>query len=331
MLISVVLSFRNEEETIPELVRRLHNSLSPLGFDYELIFVNDSSTDRSLSVLNLLKAGDNAIKIINTSRRFGSTPCVMAGMEYSSGDAVIYMDTDLQDPPELIPELVKKWAEGADVVYTTRLKRDGEGRFKMWLTKRAYRVIKLLSDIDLPVDSGDFKLLDRRVVNELLRLREKDPYMRGLVSWVGFKQAQVFYNREKRFAGKTHYPLFGLGPMRAFVSGLTSFSTAPLSLSLIIGFLVSSGAFFFLVDIVIEKFMGRNLPGWSAIMATMLFLGGTELFTIGILGIYIGRIYNENKRRPNYIIESTSGFEEARAGKRRYRVYGRAGRAAVRN
>ncbi|MBI5469355.1 MAG: glycosyltransferase family 2 protein [Deltaproteobacteria bacterium] len=334
MLVSIVLSFRNEEDNIPELVRRLHcslGSLKPLGIEYELIFVNDASTDGSLELLNALKAGDSTIKIINMSRRFGSTPCVIAGMERSSGDAVVYMDTDLQDPPELIPELVKRWLEGADVVYTTRLTRDGESRFKMWLTRRAYRTIKFFSDVDIPVDSGDFKLLDRRVVKELLRLKEKDPYMRGLISWVGFRHAQVFYDREKRFAGRTHYPLFGLGPLRAFVSGLASFSTAPLSLALVIGFLVSIGAFFFLIDIVIEKFMGRNLPGWSAIMATMLFLGGTELFTIGILGIYVGRIYNENKRRPNYIIESTSGFEEARPAGKRYRVYGQAGKGTVKD
>jgi len=159
------------------------------------------------------------------------------------------------------------------------------------------------------VDSGDFKLLDRRVVDEVIRLKEKDPFMRGLVSWVGFNHKQVFYDREQRYAGVTHYPLFGLGPLKAFLAGLTSFSTAPLSLSLVMGFMVSLGAFLYLIDIIVCKFLGRNLPGWSAIMATMLFLGGTQLFTVGILGIYIGRIYNENKNRPNYIIESTSGFD----------------------
>lgn len=314
MLISIILSFRNEEETIPELVDRLHRSLRPLGADYEFIFIDDASTDDSGPLLSGMQKTDRAIKVIRMSRRFGTAPCVLAGMELSRGDAVVYMDADLQDPPELIPALVDEWRKGAAVVYTTRRKRAGENFGKMLVTKLAYRVLRFFSDIDMPVDSGDFKLLDRRVVDELVKLREKDPFIRGLVTWVGFKHSQVFYDREQRFAGKTHYPLFGLGPLRAFVAGLTSFSTAPLSLSLVVGFMVSMGAFLFLVAVVVMKFLGWNLPGWSAIMATMLFLGGTQLFTIGILGIYIGRIYNENKQRPNYIIESTSGFDGEPAG-----------------
>lgn len=315
MLISIILSFRNEEENIPELVSRLHKSLNPLGTGVELIFIDDASTDNSGPILREMQKTDPSIKVIKMSRRFGTAPCVLAGMEMSRGDAVVYMDADLQDPPELIPALVEEWKKGADVVYTTRKKRAGENSGKMLITKLAYRVLRLFSDIEMPVDSGDFKLLDRRVVDELVKLREKDPFIRGLVSWVGFKHSQVFYDREQRFAGKTHYPLFGLGPLKAFLSGLTSFSTAPLSLSLVLGFFVSFGAFMYLVVIIASKFLGRNLPGWSAIMATMLFLGGTQLFTVGILGIYIGRIYNENKNRPNYIIESTSGFDADSLGR----------------
>lgn len=310
MQLSVILSFRNEEENIPELVSRLHKAIRPLKMNYEFIFVNDASTDNSLRLLYNMQKNDKCMKIINMSRRFGSTPCVLAGMKAASGDAVIYMDTDLQDPPEVIPELVAKWKEGADIVYTTRLSRDGENAIKMWITKKAYRVLSAFSEVDLPVDSGDFKLLDRRVVKELLKLEEKDAFMRGLVSWLGFRQVQVFYRREKRFAGKTHYPLFGLGPISTFAAGLTSFSLVPLSISLIIGFLVSVGAFAYLIAIVIMKFLNMNLPGWSAIMVTTLFLGGIQLFTIGILGIYIGRVYNENKKRPNYIIESIYGFDD---------------------
>lgn len=317
MLISVILSFRNEEDNLAELVRRLHGALGPLKAGYELIFIDDASTDASGRILSEMQRIDKHIKVIRMSRRFGTAPCVLAGMELSKGDAVVYMDADLQDPPELLPRLVEEWKKGADVVYTTRLKRAGENPVKMLITKLAYRVLKVFTDIDLPVDSGDFKLLDRRVVDELVKLREKDPFIRGLVTWVGFRQAQVFYDREQRFAGRTHYPLFGLGPLRAFIAGLTSFSIAPLSLSLVIGFLVSFGAFFYLVAVVIMKFLGMNLPGWSAIMVTMLFLGGTQLFTIGILGIYIGRIYEENKHRPNYIIESTSGFEDDAQAQRR--------------
>lgn len=310
MFISIVFSFRNEQETISELVRRVHNVLDPLNIGYELIFVNDASTDNSLNILVELQKKDKSIKVINMSRRCGISPCVLAGMEYSRGDAVIYMDADLQDPPELIPTLIEKWKEGADVVYTTRLTRQGESAFKMWATKWAYRVLRLVSEIEMPLDSGDFKLLDSRVVNELLRLKEKDPFLRGLVTWLGFKQVQVSYHREARFAGKTHFPLFGIGPLKAFVSGLTSFSLAPLWMALVIGFIVSISAFVYLVIIVVTKFLGMNLPGWSAIMVTMLFLGGIQLFTIGIMGLYIGRIYNESKNRPNYIIQSSIGLGE---------------------
>lgn len=308
MNISIVLSFRNEEETIDELIKRLHTSLSPLKIEYEFIFVNDLSTDKSLDILKKLQKNDGCIKIINMSRNFGVSQCVLAGMKYSSGDAVVYMDTDLQDPPELIPELVQKWKDGANVVYTTRITRVGENPIKMWITRMAYRVLKLFSEIELPLNSGDFKLLDRRAVDELLQLNEKDPFLRGLVGWVGFKQVQVLYHREERFAGKTHYPLFGIGPLKAFIDGLTSFSLAPLTVSLLIGFIVSVGSFLYLIIIIVMKLLNLILPGLSAIMAIILFLGGIQLFTIGILGLYIGRIYNESKNRPNYIIESTFGF-----------------------
>ena len=310
MLISIVLSFRNEQETIPELIERLHNSLRPLNIEYEFIFVNDASTDNSLGILLEMQKNDRCIKIINMSRRFGVSQCVLAGMKYSKGDAVVYMDADLQDPPELIPEMIKKWKEGADVVYTTRITRSGENPIKMWITKMAYRFLRLFSEVDLPLDSGDFKLLCKRVVNELLRLNEKDPFLRGLVTWVGFKQVQVLYHREKRFAGKTHYPLYGIGPIKAFISGLTSFSLVPLTISLLVGFIVSIGSFVYLVIIIIMKFLNLILPGLSAIMAIILLLGGIQLFTIGILGLYIGRIYNESKNRPNYVIESMIGLND---------------------
>ena len=310
MLISIVLSFRNEQETIPELIERLHNSLRPLNIEYEFIFVNDASTDNSLGILLEMQKNDRCIKIINMSRRFGVSQCVLAGMKYSKGDAVVYMDADLQDPPELIPEMIKKWEEGADVVYTTRITRSGENPIKMWTTKMSYRFLRLFSEVDLPLDSGDFKLLDRRVVNELLKMNEKDPFLRGLVTWIGFKQVQVLYHREKRFAGKTHYPLYGIGPIKAFISGLTSFSLVPLTISLLIGFIVSIGSFVYLVIIIIMKFLNLILPGLSAIMAIILLLGGIQLFTIGILGLYIGRIYHESKNRPNYVIESMIGLND---------------------
>jgi glycosyltransferase involved in cell wall biosynthesis len=312
MLLSIVFSFRNEEEVLPELIRKVRETLNSLYLEYELIFINDASDDGSLEILMKFCHEDRRIKTINMSRRFGVTPCVMAGLRHSKGDAVIYMDTDLQDPPELIPVLLEKFKNGADVVNTIRTKRKGENAFKMWLTKQAYKIINCIADIDIPENAGDFKLLSRRAVNQVVRLNEYDPFMRGLVRWVGFKQAEVFYERQARFAGQTHFSLLrSLNPIKEFIRGLISFSELPLYFALIVGFLVSAGAFVYLIGIIITRvFLGMHLPGWPAIMVTMLFLGGTILFTIGILGLYIGKIHLEIKNRPHYIIESKIGINE---------------------
>jgi dolichol-phosphate mannosyltransferase len=307
MFISVVLSFRNEEEVLLELIRRLRNVLKKdVGDNYELIFVNDASDDRSLDILINTAKGHNDIKIINMSRLFGGSVCVMAGLKYAKGDAVIYMDADLQDPPELIPELIRVWKENkeVEVVNTVRLSRAGEHPLKLWLTKLGYKILKSVSDIDLIVNAGDFKLLSRRMVKELLKFEEERPFLRGIVYWVGFKQAQVFYNRDARFAGKTKFPIYSKRVIKNFLdSALISFSDAPLKISLFLGFLVSVGAFCYLIIIFIMKFFNLSLPGWSAIMATMLVLGGMQLLTIGVMGLYINAIYRETKDRPRYIIK----------------------------
>jgi glycosyltransferase involved in cell wall biosynthesis len=312
MLLSIVFSFRNEKEVLPELIRKVRETLNPLDLEYELIFINDASDDGSLAILMKFCHEDRRIKTINMSRRFGIAPCVMAGLRHSKGDAVIYMDADLQDPPELIPALLEKFKNGADIVHTVRTKRKGENAFRMWLTKQAYKIINCIADIDIPENAGDFKLLSRRAVEQIVRLNEYDPFMRGLVRWVGFKQAEVFYERQARFAGQTHFPLLrSLGAIKEFIRGLISFSELPLYFALIVGFLVSAGAFVYLIGIIITRiFWGMHLPGWPAIMVTMLFLGGTILFTIGILGLYIGKIHLEIKNRPHYIIESKIGIDE---------------------
>ena len=312
MLLSLVFSFRNEQEVLPELIAQVREAVEPLEIDHEMIFVNDDSTDGSLEVLLGYHQDDPRIKILNMSRRFGVSPCVMAGMRHARGDAVVYMDADLQDPPSLIPELVAKWRAGADVVHTTRTKRRGENALKMWLTRRAYRIINSMSEIDIPENTGDFKLLSRRAVDQLIRLREYDPFMRGLVRWVGFEQAQVFYERQARFAGKTHFSLFrSVGPIREFIRGVVSFSEVPLYIALVLGFLVSAGAFVYLIGIIITRlFFGMHRAGWPATMVTMLFLGGTILFTIGVLGLYVGRIHQDVKGRPPYIVASKIGIDE---------------------
>lgn len=312
-LISVVLSFFNEESVLVELIQRLRSSLQPLQErsvirGYELIFINDNSTDGSLAVLRGEFEKNKDIVIINMSRNFGVSECVLAGMMYAKGDAVIYMDADLQDPPELIPEMITRWKADADVevVYTTRLSRAGEHPFKMFITKWGYRFINKTSNIRLPVDSGDFKLLSRRVVDELIKLKEKQPYLRGLVSWIGFKQTQVFYHREPRFDGRgsTKFPVLSRRVISGYLDrALISFSDTPLKASLLLGFIVSFLALIYIIVVIFQKIMGWYEPGWPAIMATMLFLGGTQLVMLGVLGLYINTIFLEVKGRPNFIIK----------------------------
>ena len=314
MFVSVIISFRNEEEVIPELIKRLRRVFAKdFKGKYELIFVNDASTDRSLELLLEEKEKQNDVKIITMSRRFGIAPCIMAGMRYAKGDAVIYMDADLQDPPEIIPQLIQKWRDGADVVYTTRISRKGESSIKMWITKCAYRMIRCVSNVDLPVDSGDFKLLSRRVVNELIRLDEKDAYIKGLVSWVGFKQENVLYTRDKRFAGKTHFSLLrSLGPFKSFLSGVTSFSSFPLYISFFIGMGILLGALVYVIVVISMVVSGLIVPGWSFVLIGLLFIGGIQLITVGIIGIYLARVHSESKKRPTYIIDSMHGFTDAK-------------------
>jgi dolichol-phosphate mannosyltransferase len=312
-LISVVLSFFNEENVIHELVQRLRESLQPLRAngtirDYELIFVNDCSTDRSLELLLQEQARQHDITIINMSRNFGHSEGMHAGMSQAKGDAVIYLDADLQDPPELIPELIQKWQADleAEVVYTTRLSRAGEHPLKLLITKFGYRLINRISEIPLPVDSGDFKLISRRVIDELLRLQEKQPYMRGLVTWIGFKQVQVFYNRLARFDGRgnTKFPVLSRRVISGYLDkALISFSDIPLKIALILGLIVAILALSYIFVILFQKIMGWYEPGWPAIMAALLLLGGTQLVVLGIMGLYINTIFLESKRRPNYIIK----------------------------
>lgn len=313
MLLSVVFSFRNESANLPELLTRLEKVLNPLEkWDYELIFVNDDSSDDSEAILLERQKENHRVKIINMSRRFGLAPCVLAGFEASSGDAVIYMDSDLQDPPALIPELLAKFEDGADVVHTVRTKRHGESPTKMLVTKLAYRIINFFSNIELYENAGDFKLLSRRAINAVLQLPEYDPFMRGLSTWVGFKQECVYYERDAKLNGSTQFPLFrSLNPGKEFLRGITSFSSLPLYFALFMGMAVSVFAFCYLIYIIISRvFFGMHLPGWPAMMTTTLFLGGVILFTIGILGIYIGKIYENIQGRPKYIIAEKKGFDQ---------------------
>lgn len=310
--ISVVLSFYNERSIFPELLQRLRAVFAPLIANnvvesYELIFVNDNSTDDSEKYLRSeLENGD--IVIINMSRNFGVSECVMAGMTHASGDAVIYMDSDLQDPPGVITQLIDAWRKDpeAEVVYTTRTRRKGEHWLKLLVTKIGYRFINSISEIELQVDSGDFKLLSRRAVDNLLLLKEDKPYMRGLVSWIGFKQIQVFYERLERFDGRENTKMNVLSRKVIYYwldRALISFSDAPLKLMLFFGFGLSMVSFFYVLVVLVQKALDLSVPGWAAIMSAVLFLGGVQMMMLGFIGLYIGAIFKEAKQRPRYIIK----------------------------
>jgi glycosyltransferase involved in cell wall biosynthesis len=309
-LVSVVLSFRNEAENIPTLISRLAAMFASCDVEYELLFVNDASTDQSMSVLLAERERNPRVKILNLSRRFGVAEGVMAGMAWAGGDAVVYMDSDLQDPPELIPLLIERWRGGADVVHTLRTARRGESALRVKATRLAYRLIRYGSTIDLPVDGGDFKLLSRRAVNHLLGLRESDPYLRGLVAWLGFNQAFLPYERAPRHAGKTHFPFFSRNPWKTFVTGVTSFSFLPIYACVALagtGLVVSALALVVALALAIG---GTPAAGLAALIALLLFFWATTVGAIGIVGVYIVRIYKDVRGRPSYLVQSTFGLSE---------------------
>ncbi len=307
--LSIVTTFYNEGKVLAELASQISQVLDPLHIDYELLFINDASTDDSLQVIQGLAKNDPRIKCVTMSRNFGYDECFLAGLQYSNGQAVVTMDSDLQDPPELLAELIQKWKAGSDIVHTTRTSREGENAFRMMITKFGYRLIQLSSKTEVPVDTGQFKLLSRRVVNELIRLRERDPYLRGLISWIGFKQSFVYYERKKRFAGETHARLLSAKTFNPFLSGLIAFSFLPLNSIIFLGLFVLSLATADLCWIIGSMLGGHELKNGSLIVFTFLILSGMQFLTTGFLGLYLGRIYNEVIGRPRHVVESSIGVE----------------------
>ena len=309
--LSVVFSFKNEEEVLPELLERMKHVLGGLDLDYEMIFVNDASLDLSLLILSQAAEHEERIKILTMTRSFGVTPCFMAGIRHAQGDAVIVMDCDLQDPPEVIPALVEKWREGAEIVYTVRTKRRGESVFKTWLTRAAYSILNKLSEIPFPVDAGEFKLMSRRAVQELVKIDEKDAYLRGLVLSLGFRQVPVYYERQPRPAGKSHFPLTHPGPHKTFLSGLISFSFWPLAFSFLVGFFSLLAAALGFFALAAQFVRGQKVDTHLILFFGQCFLGAVQLFSIGLLGLYVGRIYQQSLPRPSYIIDSKINFKES--------------------
>ena len=309
-LISVVFSFRNEEKNIEELLKRTHETIGKFNnYSYELIFVNDSSTDNSL---DLLKENQKnyPIKIIDMSRRFGGTACRIAGFKNSSGDLIVDMDSDLQDPPELIEKLIKRSEEGIEIVHTIRTKRHGEPLLKMFFTKIGYKLINFFAEINLMENAGDFKLYSRKALNHILNINEYDPYVRGLSVWVGFKQDFIEYEREKRFSGETHYSWLSpksvfstRSPFSEFFRGITSFSNAPLYVSFFAGLILFIFSIFLIVYAIMIKFLDLSSPGVPTLIVLQSFFGGLILLNVGVLGIYLGKIFNQIKGRPKYVIK----------------------------
>lgn len=318
--ISIVFSFYNEENVLPELIRRTrftiqNEVLSGNIKGYELLFVNDDSTDSSRNILLKEAEQYRDIVVIDMSRNFGVSECVLAGFRLSKGDAVIYLDADLQDPPELISNMVAMWKADPDleVVYTTRKSRAGEHPWKMALTRFGYRFINKLSEIELPVDSGDYKLLSRRAVAHILQLKEQRPYLRGMVSWIGFKQGQIFYDRDGRGDGRgnTKFPVLSKRVIYGYLDrALISFSDAPLKIMLLLGVSVSFLALLYIIVILVQKILGYYEPGWPALMAAILFLGGIQLSVLGVMGLYINTIFLQVKNRPLGIVDKVTGPHE---------------------
>ncbi|MEM7128785.1 MAG: glycosyltransferase family 2 protein [Chloroflexota bacterium] len=307
--ISIVVPIWNEEEVIPELYQRLVQVMDQAGESWECICVNDGSTDRSLEVLTEYHEKDPRVKLIQFSRNFGHQIAITAGTDYASGQAVIVMDADLQDPPSVILEMIDRWREGYDVAYAVRTARAGETAFKRWTASLFYRLLQWITDeVEIPLDAGDFRLMDRKVILAMRQVREKHRFMRGLTSWVGFKQIAVEYERAERYAGETKYPLQKM--LRLALTAITSFSYLPLRLATYFGFGL---AFLSLIGIVLSISMrlsgSHALEGQATTLVTVLFLGGIQLIFLGIIGDYLARIYDEVKDRPLYLVSKTYGLD----------------------
>ncbi len=310
--ISVVVPLYNEELNIDYLFERLLSVLSRLDTRYEIVCVNDGSKDNTIGCLIEHHHQNPKIKVVNLSRNYGKEIALSAGLDYANGNAVIPIDADLQDPPELIAELVEKWREGYDVVYATRRSRQGESWVKRFTANVFYRTIDSLSQVPIPRNTGDFRLLDRRVVDALKQMPERNRFMKGLFAWVGFKQTSVIYDRPPRYKGETKWNYWKLWNFA--IDGITSFSFLPLKVWSYVGLLVSIPSLFYASFLVIRTLVfGIDIPGYASIMVAVLFLGGVQLVSLGVLGEYLGRVYEEVKGRPLYLVRESYGFDSNQA------------------
>lgn len=306
-LLSVVVPCFNEEEVLRETHRRLLNGLGPLDIELEIVYVDDGSMDDTGTILHELSANDPRVRVVRFARNFGHQIAVTAGIDHSRGDAVVLIDADLQDPPEVIPRMVELWREGFQVVYGVRGHRPGETMLKRSTAAAFYRMINLMSDVFIPLDTGDFRLMDRCVADVLRDMPERHRFIRGMVSWVGFKQCPIYYERHPRFAGESKYPFSKM--VRFALDGVTSFSTVPLRWATWAGLVAAGISVLGILYAVVTRLMTNSwVPGWAAIFVAVLFVGGVQLLSLGAIGEYVGRIYGEAKARPLYIVAERIGF-----------------------
>jgi dolichol-phosphate mannosyltransferase len=304
-LVSVVAPMLDEVGTAEEFYRRVCKVFGDVPF--ELIVVDDGSTDGTRDVLAALAERDDRVKVVELSRNFGHQTAITAGLDHATGDAVVMIDADLQDPPEVIPTMIARWREGADVVYAVRAERDGETRFKLMSARWFYRLMSKLSPVDLRQDSGDFRLLDRRALDALGSMRERNRYLRGMTVWVGFTQTAVAYKRDRRYAGETKYPLRKM--LRFALDAIVSFSHTPLQVATLVGFAFAGAAFVGIPAAVTMRIFGQFVPGVATTVIAVLLLGGIQLMAIGVIGEYVGRIYDEVKARPLYLVRERRNLD----------------------
>ena len=305
--VTILVPAYNEQAVLAPLYKRLTAlANNNKKYNFEFLFINDGSTDNTLSIIKNYAKTDTRISYVNLSRNFGKEPAMLAGFDYTTGDATVIIDADLQDPPELIPKMISYWEDGYDDVYAKRRSREGESWFKKKSSSIFYKLLQKSTNVDIQVDTGDFRLLDKRAINALREIRESQRYTKGMFSWIGFKKKEITYDRDPRAAGETkwNYPKL----VNLAIDGITSFTTAPLRIASFAGMIISLIAFFFIIVIIFKTtFFGDPVAGWSSTMAVILFLGGVQLLSIGIIGEYVGRIFNEVKNRPVYFVEEYHG------------------------
>lgn len=310
-LVTILIPAYNEEEVLPMLYKRLTKLMDGLPqYDFEILFVNDGSQDRTLELIQEMRQRDSRICYVNLSRNYGKEVAMIAGFDYVTGDCMINIDADLQDPPELIPDMLKYWENGYDDVYAKRKSRKGESILKKFTSWGYYRVLQSMTNIQIQTDTGDFRLLDRRCVEAIRQMRESQRYTKGLYSWIGYKKKEILYDRDARAAGKTKWNYRKLANLS--IDGITSFTTSPLRWAALIGILVSLCGFIYMIIIIAKTLIsGIDVPGYASMMVVTLFLGGLQLIFLGIIGEYLGRAFYESKRRPLYFIDRYNEKKES--------------------